>query len=132
MPEHHRFVNTLEHAQETVNKERLAKYSSIAGFISAFVGYTFHPFLWDSAFYHLISVGFVCYTLALRISSSGRWHWIPLICSFNSLVDEIRCKGFVFDWSEYVAFAIILLVIFTERKRAIQNIIGLLMKLRNL
>lgn len=125
-------LNTLGQDREIVNKEKLAKLSSKVGFASAFIGYTFHPILWHGAFYHLIALGFVFYTLQSRIASSGKWYWIPLICSFNAFVDELRGKSFIFDWSEYVSFVIILLVIFTERKRAIQNIIGLLMKLKNL
>lgn len=125
-------MNTLEHDQETVDKKKYILLFSVAGFISAFIGYSFHPWLWEDAFYHLTSLAFVFYTLSLRLSSSGRWHWIPLTCSVQAFVDEMRGLGAVFDWTEYVALGIILLVIFVERKRGIQNLIGLLMKLKNL
>lgn len=125
-------LNTLEQGQEIVNNKKRILLLSHIGFWTAFIGYSFHPYLWDSAFYHLISIAFVFYTLALKISSSGRWHWIPFIASTNALLDEIQNKGFVFNWTEYVALSLIALVIFTERKRAIQNIIGLLMKLKDL
>jgi hypothetical protein len=113
-----------------VNSKEWTFIFSLAGFISAFVGYSFHPYLWDSAFYHCISIAFVFYTLSLRCSSSGNWYWVPLVCSLNAFVDEMRGLGSVFDWTEYISFGIILLVIFVERKRAIQNIIRLLLYLQ--
>lgn len=115
-----------------MNKPKSTLLFSHLGFWSAFVGYTFHPLLGTEWFFYLISLAFVFYTLALRVSSSGRWYWIPLICSTNAMIDEVRFTATVLDWSEYVSFILILLVIFVERKRAIQNIIGLLMYLKKL
>lgn len=96
-----------------------SKVALISGFISAFIGYSFHEWLWYMAFYHLVALAFACYTFALfNETTLIKWRkitFIPFIASLNSLTDEICYNAMVFNWSEYVSLAIIAIYLYYKK-----------------
>jgi len=98
---------------------RYSKVALFGGFISAFIGYSFHKCLWYMAFYQLISLAFVFYTFALYNETTlPKWRkitFIPFIASLNAFTDEITYSAMVFNWSEYVSLAIIAIYLYYKK-----------------
>lgn len=102
----------------TVHK-RLSKIALIGGFISAFIGYSFHECLWYMAFYHLIALAFVGYTYALYNETTlplwRRLTFIVFIASVNAFTDELTGQAMVFNWSEYISVLIIAIYLYLKK-----------------
>jgi len=98
---------------------KFSKWALITGFFSALVGYSFWECLWNSAFYQLISLSFVCYTFAIfNECEQNLWKKIaiiPLIASINALTDELFYCGYIFNWSEYLSLAIIAIYLYYKK-----------------
>ena len=97
----------------------LSKIALLIGFISAFIGYSFWEYLWNSAFYQFIAFAFVSYTFAIfNECQSITWKkiaFIPFIASANALTDELFSCGFVFNWSEYVSLGFIAIYLYFKK-----------------
>lgn len=100
-------------------RNKVSKYALLSGFLSAFVGYSFHECLWYGAFYHLIAFAFVSYTFAIfNECESITWRkiaFIVFISALNAFTDELTFSAMVFNWSEYVSlFAIAIYLYFKK------------------
>lgn len=97
----------------------LSKIALLIGFISAFIGYSFWDYLWNSAFYQFIAFAFVSYTFAIfNECQSITWKkiaLIPLVASINALTDELFSCGYVFNWSEYVSLGFIAIYLYLKK-----------------
>lgn len=102
----------------TVHKQ-VSKIALISGFISAFVGYSFHGYLWYGAFYHLIALAFVGYTYALYNETTLTfWRkitFIIFIASLNAFTDELIGQAMLFNWSEYISLLIIAIYLYLKK-----------------
>ena len=96
------------------------KVAFITGLSSALIGYSFWGYLWNDAFYHFISVSFVCYTFIIhRKAKSLVWQkltFFGFVAASNALMDEIKGTANVFDWSEYISILVVLIYIFVRKK----------------
>jgi len=97
----------------------LSKIALLIGFISAFIGYSFWDYLWNSAFYQFIAFAFVSYTFAIfNECQSITWKkiaLIPLVASINAFTDELFSYGYVFNWSEYVSLGFIAIYLYLKK-----------------
>jgi hypothetical protein len=95
------------------------KISFIIGLSSACIGYSFHQYLWNDAFFHLMSLSFVAYSfIVFNKAKSQLWRTLTFssfIVSCNILFDEFNNNGFIFDFTEILSLIIILIYIFTRK-----------------
>ena len=100
-------------------RNTVSKYALTSGFISAFIGYSFHKCLWYMAFYHLIAFAFVAYTFAIfKECETIRWKkisFIVFISALNAFTDELSFSAMVFNWSEYVSLGIIAIYLYFKK-----------------
>ncbi len=92
----------------------------LSGFLSAFLAYTAHPYLWDSSFYHLTAFAFVGYTRALYLQVKGDWSlavFVVWLTCVNSLLDELFFNPSELEANEYIGFFMIMFITIAQRKR---------------
>tara|TARA_R110000850_G_scaffold31169_1_gene86037 strand:- start:192 stop:503 length:312 start_codon:yes stop_codon:yes gene_type:complete len=93
----------------------------ILSFVAILMAYTFHPLLWDYAFYHLTALTFVLLTrLVWRLSKDSRYRLVALvmhITAINNLLDELFFDPVKIDYNEYLTFIITVIVIYYNRQK---------------
>lgn len=85
----------------------------VLGFLSCFIAYSLYNFLWKGAFYHLTSLGFVCYTYVIYKLSKGKWSlfsFVVFLTALNSLVDELLFDPERISLNEYLGFVLTLII----------------------
>lgn len=88
-----------------------------------FAAYSFYPILWDSAFYHLTAFGFIGYTRALYLQTIGRWSLVAFtvwLTCVNAFIDELFFDPQRLDVNEYIAFALIIFIVVTQKDKWIR------------
>lgn len=104
----------------TDNMSIWAKIWLMIGFISAILGYSLHPYLWDGAFYHMTSIAFVAYTRVIYLQTTGSWSlaaFVVWLTTVNSLLDEFLFDPKELDYNEYIAFLIIIIITVKQRDK---------------
>lgn len=95
-------------------KENRVTILLIIGFIFAFSGYSFYPFLWsDDSFFHLITLAFISYIWGLYFSLKGKASlvaFIALMTAINSFIDELLFDPQIIELNEYIGFVIIIII----------------------
>tara|TARA_R110000851_G_scaffold34556_3_gene91706 strand:+ start:856 stop:1167 length:312 start_codon:yes stop_codon:yes gene_type:complete len=97
------------------------KILKISSFIFILFAYTFHPLLWDYAFYHLTALTFVLLTrLVWRLTLNARYKLVALvmhITAINNLLDELFFNPIVIDFNEYLTMLITFIVVYYNREK---------------
>lgn len=100
----------------------------VTGFVSALSGYSFHPLLWEHAFYPLIAFAFFAYTRVIFLLSkhpeiirnvfSGAWS-VPVLvihlATVNALYDEILGDPTKIELNEYLSVILMVLIVIYKR-----------------
>ena len=100
------------------NTEHIAL--KILSFVSIVCAYTFHPILWEGAFYHLTALTFVLLTRLIWLLTKSKWKLVALIMhvtSYNNLADEFFFDPIKIDWNEYLTLAITVTIIYYNREK---------------
>jgi lipoprotein signal peptidase len=97
------------------------KFLKIASFIFILFAYTFHPLLWDYAFYHLTALTFVLLTrLVWRLTKDSRYKLVALvmhITAINNLIDELFFDPTIIDYNEYLTLLITVIVVYYNKEK---------------
>jgi len=99
----------------------IVKASLLLGFICAIFGSLIaQSYLWDSAYYHLMEMGFIFYLLSFYLLSkhdtksfSNLWQTITLIillCSVSTLIDEIFYDATKVELNDLIRITTIILI----------------------
>lgn len=98
-----------------------ARVLKILSFVAIIMAYTFHPFLWDYAFYHLTALTFVLLTrLVWKLTIDSRYRLVALvmhITAINNLLDEIFFNPTKIDLNEYLTLIITIIVVYYNRDK---------------
>lgn len=103
------------------NTTLIVKASLLLGFVSAMFGSLIaQSYLWYSAYYHLMEIGFIFYLLAFYILSkhdskafSKLWQTITLIillCSVSTLWDEFFHDATKVEFNDLIRITTIILI----------------------
>ena len=103
------------------NLTLIVKTSLLLGFICAVFGSLIaQSHLWDSAYYHLMEMGFIFYLLAFYLLSkhdtksfNNLWQTITLIillCSVSTIIDEIFYDATILEMNDLVRITTIILI----------------------
>lgn len=105
-------------------KKRVGYVLLILGVLTAITGYALHPWLWDFAYHHCLSVAFTFYTscicfLFLRLKDKtgfclGIFTWF---CCLNAVFDEATNNADKLYVSEFVTILFVGLTIFLIWKK---------------
>ena len=106
---------------ETIKRTRpQVKVLLVLSFVAIVAGHSLHPYLWDSAFYHLTAFCFATLTRIIWVRSVGKWKIVSLVMhvtTLNNLMDELFFDPKVMDYNEYITFIISILVIYRTRHK---------------
>jgi|TARA_R110000851_G_C13031704_1_gene561170 hypothetical protein len=96
------------------------KLLKVFSFLTALMAYSFHPLLWDGAFYHLTALSFVGLTRIIWLKSYGSWKLFAMVMNlmcWNNLFDEIFFNPTVIDYNEYITLLITILIVLKNREK---------------
>jgi len=85
----------------------------VIGTVCILCAYSIYTYLWDSAFYHLTALSFVCFLRTIYLNIVGVWSlavFIVWLATIDSLLDELFFKPQEISVHEYVSFTIIILL----------------------
>ena len=88
--------------------------------ISLIMAYSFHPYLWDYAFYHLTALAFVFLTRIVWILLHGSWGLVALVMhvtAINNLLDELFFNPLVIDINEYLTLFVSIIIIYANKEK---------------
>jgi len=88
-----------------VRKVEAKKLFFLLGFICALAAYSLHPFLWENAFYHLISFAFYFYVTGYKYEAKG-WFlgsvWCVSAFCVSAIADELFFDPIAIEPREYL------------------------------
>lgn len=85
----------------------------VIAFLCGIAAYNLRFFLWEDAFYHLISLEFVLLYWIIWKNATGVWRYITqamLLTCLNSLADEIFFDPTYVGLNEYIGFILIIVL----------------------
>lgn len=102
----------------------------LSGFVCSIIGYSFHPMLWDYAFYHFVALSFtfVFWSVWLFTRLNSRiFHkfqvvaFIMFLTAISNLVDEVFFDNSKIESNEYLAWSFNIVVVVLNRKLILRN-----------
>ena len=93
---------------------------AVISFVAVTLAYTLSPIISLGLFFDLVALSFSSIWLYTYLSSKGKWSivfFIIFLTSLNNFIDELFFNPAEYDWNEYTAFSLIVLITILNLKR---------------